>query len=453
VIDTAQQTSAELDDERRGHRRAWFRYTWGMHAFPTTVLAVFLGPFLTDTANNAAVHGHVQALGLSIRAGSFYPFTVTAAVIIELCVLPLLGALADITGRRRLLLTVCMVVGAAATLGFATVTGKAYLWGGVLFLIANTGYGGADALNNGYLPQLSTPDERDALSSRGWAIGYLGGFVLLALDLGVYLGHKALGMSQTEAARLALASAGAWWLIFGFSALRGLPGRSAGRGEASGGGRSAASASLRQLGATLRELASNRSGLVFLVAFILYNEGVQTVISFASTYATKGLGLTLTTTIEAILIIQPVAFAGALWLGRLAARFGPRRTVIGSLGVWVLLLLTATGLQAGAAWQFLALGVGIGVVLGGSQALSRSLFSQIVPRGREAEYFGLYEISQNGTAWIGSLVVGLTYNWTGSYRLAISSLVLFFLAGTALLARTDLARAIRAAGNPVPQRI
>ena len=452
IDDAVIHPAIAIDDQSAAQRRAWFRYAWGSHAFPTTVLSVFLGPYLTDTARNAAGsdNGYVSVLGLHLRADSYYPFTVAAAVVLELCLLPVLGALADTTGRRRALMTGCMIVGAVATFGFVTVRGGAFLWGGALFLVANTGYGGANALNNGYLPELADADERDRLSSHGWAAGYLGGFVLLALDLGVYLAHGAFGLSKPQAARLALASAGVWWLVFGLRALRGLPARSRRDADAPG-DRTGSATSLRQFGATLRELAASRQALLFLAAFVLYNEGIQTVISFASTYATKQLDLDLTVTIEAILIIQPVAFAGALWLGRLAARHGARRTVLGALLAWIAVLLSAAALQRGAAWQFLALGVGLGVVLGGSQALSRSLFAQLVPRGREAEYFGVYEVSQNGTAWIGSLTVGLALQWTGSYRLAIESLVVFFALGFVLLWRADPAKAAAQAGNPVPR--
>lgn len=437
-------TGEGADQALRAARKAWYRYAWGSHAFTTTVLTVFLGPFLTDTARNAAGSdsGFVHILGIGIRADSYYPFTVALAVIIEFCLLPLLGAVADTSGRRRTLQTGGMILGAVATLGFVTVGGGAYLWGGLLFLVANTGYGAANALNNGYLPELAGADERDKVSSIGWAIGYLGGFVLLAVDLGLYLGHAGFGLSQTQAARIALASAGVWWLAFGIGAVRRLPNR--------GTEPTAGSGSLRQLGNTLKELGANRQALLFLIAFILYNEGIQTVISFASTYATKELGLSLTVTIEAILIIQPVAFAGALWLGRLAGRYGPRRTVIGSLIAWMGLLVLASGLSYGSAIQFLGLGVLLGLILGGSQALSRSLYAQIVPPGREAEYFGLYEISQNGTAWIGSLTIALALQWTNSYRFAIVSLLIFFGLGLALLLRTNLRAAISGAGNAVP---
>jgi len=156
---------------------------------------------------------------------------------------------------------------------------------------------------------------------------------------------------------------------------------------------------------------------------------------------------------SAILVVQFVAFGGALWMGRLAARHGTRRTISGSLVVWIVLLASAFVMTKHAAWQFYVLGSAIGLVLGGTQALSRSLFAQIIPSGQESEYFGLYEVSQNGVAWIGSLTVALAIQFTGSYRLAIISLVAFFVLGLVLLARTDLRTAIRTAGNPVPERL
>jgi UMF1 family MFS transporter len=153
---------------------------------------------------------------------------------------------------------------------------------------------------------------------------------------------------------------------------------------------------------------------------------------------------------SAILLVQFVAFGGALWLGRLAGRHGSKRVVAASLVAWIGVLVAAFFIAKHTAWQFYLVGCAIGVVLGGTQALSRSLFAQIIPAGQEGEYYGLYEISQNGTAWIGSLTVALAIDLTSSYRLAIVSLVAFFLIGLALLSRTDLRAAVREAGNPVP---
>jgi UMF1 family MFS transporter len=445
---------APLDPALMRRRKGWFLYGWGAHAFQTTVLGVFLGPYITDLAQNAAggEKHHLHVFGTSILAESFFPFAVTAAALLEAAILPLVGALADRSGKTRQLLAFAMMVGVVATLLFYTVTGQAYLYGGALFIVANLGYGSANVLANGYLPALALPDERDAVSSRGWAIGYLGGAVLLAVNLALYTLHGSLGMSQSHAARVALASAGLWWVVFGFVGLRRLtgPGRD---GALRGLARPETDLGYRQIGRTLRAISANRNALLFLLAYVAYNEGVQTVISFASTYGTKELGLGQSVMASAILLVQFVAFGGALWLGRLAGRHGSQRVVAGSLVAWIGVLVAAFFIAKHTAWQFYLVGCLIGVVLGGTQALSRSLFAQIIPSGQEGEYYGLYEISQNGTAWIGSLTVALALDLTASYRLAIVSLVAFFAVGLVLLSRTDLRAAIREAGNPVPELI
>ncbi|NUR62087.1 MAG: MFS transporter [Catenulispora sp.] len=448
------------DPAQLSRRKGWYRYAWGAHAFPTTVTAVFLGPYLTDVAQRAAggEKHYLHLAGLSIRAESFYPFAVTAAALLQAAILPLIGAAADRSGRTRTFLTAAMALGVTATLLFYSVTGGAYLWGGALFLAASLGYSTANVLANGYLPTLAEPDERDAISSKGWAIGYLGGAVLLAVNLAIYTAHSPLGLSKSHAARVALACAGLWWLVFGTAGIRRLTAgtsrltasqrRDSPRPESP---RPESGTGYRQLARTLAALSRNRNALLFLLAYMAYNEGVQTVISFASTYGTKELDLGQSVMASAILLVQFVAFGGALWTGRLAARHGTRRTVSGSLLAWITLLAAAFFLTKHAAWQFYLLGCAIGLVLGGTQALSRSLFAQIIPAGQESEYFGLYEVSQNGVAWIGSLTVALAIQFTGSYRLAIISLVAFFVLGLVLLARTDLRAAIRGAGNPVPE--
>ena len=347
-----------------------------------------------------------------------------------------------------------MSLGVVATLLFYTVTGGAYLWGGALFMTASLGYSTANVLANGYLPTLAGPDERDAISSRGWAVGYLGGAVLLTVNLVLYTAHSALGLSESHAARVALASAGLWWLVFGTAGVRRLTaGTSRLPQRPTDAPAPQSGTGYRRLGRTLAALSRNRNALLFLLAYMAYNEGVQTVISFASTYGTKQLDLGQSVMASAILVVQFVAFGGALWMGRLAARHGTRRTISGSLVAWIVLLAAAFAMTRHAAWQFYLLGCAIGLVLGGTQALSRSLFAQIIPAGQESEYFGLYEVSQNGVAWIGSLTVALAIQFTGSYRLAIISLVAFFVLGLVLLARTDLRAAIRTAGNPVPERL
>jgi UMF1 family MFS transporter len=193
--------------------------------------------------------------------------------------------------------------------------------------------------------------------------------------------------------------------------------------------------------------------LAFLGAYLIYNDGVQTVISQASLYGSEELGLAQGTLIVAVLLVQVLAVAGALLLGRLAARYGARRTVLGSLVAWAVTIGAGYFVPAGEPVWFFALAAGIGMVLGGSQALSRSLFSHLVPAGKEAEYYSVYEVSDRGTSWLGPLLFGLTYQLTGDYRDAIISLVVFFAVGFVLLARVPMRRAVAEAGNPVPGKI
>jgi UMF1 family MFS transporter len=193
--------------------------------------------------------------------------------------------------------------------------------------------------------------------------------------------------------------------------------------------------------------------LAFLGAFLIYNDGVQTVISQASLYGSRALGLGQGTLIGAVLLVQVLGVAGALLLARLAARYGTRNTVLGSLVAWTVTLAAGYFLPAGQPVGFFVLAGAIGVVLGGSQALSLSLFSHLVPRGKEAGYYAVYEVSNRGTSWLGPLLFGLTYQLTGSYRDAIISLVAFFAVGFVLLARVPVRRAVAAAGNPVPETI
>jgi MFS transporter, UMF1 family len=291
------------------------------------------------------------------------------------------------------------------------------------------------------------------VSSRGWAFGYLGGALLLAASLVLFTRYEALGLTEGEAVRICLASAGVWWAGFAvvsITLLRNRRPREAALVPASGG---PLRASFRQLGGTLRDLRRYRLTLWFLAAYLLYNDGVQTVIGVSAQYGAEELELSQTTLVSAILLVQVVAFFGAVGMGRIAARIGAQRTVLGALAVWTGVLVAAYFLTTGAAVQFYLLAVVIGFVLGGTQALSRSLFSQLIPAGKEAEYFGLYEISDRGTSWLGPFLFALTFQLTDSYRSAIVSLVLFFGVGGWLLLKLDMRRAIVEAGNTPPERL
>ncbi|MEU9900231.1 MFS transporter [Streptomyces phaeochromogenes] len=446
--DTVREQAADEAAERRREQRGWYVYDWACSVYSTSVLTVFLGPYLTSVAKAAAdADGFVHPLGIPLRAGSFFAYCVSASVILSIFVMPLAGAAADRTGRKKPLLAVAAYLGAAATAGMFFLDGDRYLLGGLLLIVANASLAVSMVLYNSYLPQIAPPEERDAVSSRGWAFGYASGALVLVANLILYTAHDTFGVSEAMAVRICLASAGIWWGAFTLIPLKRLRDR---RTTSSSG---TSTHGWRQLAATVRDIRRQPLTLAFLLAYLVYNDGIQTVISQASVYGSEELGLDQSTLIVAVLLVQVLAVAGALGMGRLARTYGAKRTILGSLVAWTVTLGAGYFLPAGAPVWFFVLAAGIGLVLGGSQALSRSLFSHLVPPGKEAEYFSAYEMSDRGMSWLGPLLFGLTYQLTGSYRDAIISLVAFFVLGFVLLARVPVRQAVRDAGNPVPDRI
>ncbi|NUT28165.1 MAG: MFS transporter, partial [Streptomyces sp.] len=441
---------------RRREQRGWYFYDWACSVYSTSVLTVFLGPYLTSVAEEAAdADGFVHPLGIPVRAGSFFAYSVSLSVIVAVLVMPLVGAAADRTGRKKPLLAASAYLGATATTAMFFLGGDRYLLGGLLLIVANAAQSVAMMLYNSYLPQIAPPEERDAVSSRGWAFGYASGSLMLIVNLVLYLAHDSFGVSEGTAVRICLASAGLWWGGFAIIPLRRLRDRrstSAGAAKEPG-GKQPSAMGFRQLAATVRDMRRHPLTLAFLLAYLIYNDGIQTVISQASIYGSAELDLSQSTLIVAVLLVQVLAVAGALAMGRLARTYGAKRTILGSLVAWTVVLAAGYFLPAGVPVWFFVLAAGIGLVLGGSQALSRSLFSHLVPPGKEAEYFSAYEMSDRGMSWLGPLLFGLTYQLTGSYRDAIISLVAFFVIGFALLARVPVRRAINDAGNPVPPTI
>jgi UMF1 family MFS transporter len=451
--------TAAVPASSRRERTGWYFYDWANSAFSTTVITVFLGPFLTSVTEQAAgcalgaddCTGRVHPLGITVAVGSYYPYLVSLSVLLTVFVLPVMGAIADRTPRKKPLLAVTAFIAAGATVAMAFVTGDRYLLGGVLFLIANISGGASIVVYNSFLPQLAGPDDRDKVSSRGWALGYLGGGLLLLLNLIAVMLLSVDGDDRRtlDIARWCIVSAGVWWAAFTLVPLAWLrehPGAAATTAKGN-----VLLDGFRQLGHTIRSLRAYPLTLYFLLAYLIYNDGIQTVIALASQYGTEELKLGQSTLIITILLVQFLAFGGALLLGALATHIGARKTIVISLALWLLVVVAAYFLPAGQPVPFMILGLAIGLVLGGSQALSRSLFSQLIPTGREGEYYGFYEISDKGTSWLGPLAFGLVFQLTNSYRIGIVSLVIFFVAGGILLATVPIRRAIVAAGNTPPR--
>lgn len=428
----------------------WYFYDWANSAFSTTVLVVFFGPYLTAVTKAAAGNdGYVHPLGIDVDAKSFFPYIVSASVLLQVVFLPLLGAIADYSHQKKRMLALFAYSGATATAAMFFVTGSNYLLGGTLFIVANLSFGASVVFYNSFLPEIASPDERDSVSSIGWAVGYLGGGLLLLLNLLLFAFKGSLGLSESLAVRISLSSAGVWWALFSLFPLKVLRTRSI--PAVLPPGENYVTAGFKQLAHTLGKARALPHTLLFLLAYFFYNDGVQTVIAMAAYFGAEELKLAPETLIYLVLMIQFVAFVGALGFNYVAKALGTKRALVTSLVIWTLVVLYAYRFLE-TKTQFFVLGAVIGIVLGGSQALSRSLFSLLIRKGEESEYFGLYEISEHGSSWLGPLLFGLTLQRYGSYRLAILSLVMFFAIGLLLLVGVSIRKGALAAGNVPPSR-
>lgn len=455
---------------RRREQRGWYFYDWANSSFYTSAITVFGALYMTAVAeadardnhalngatpcmsagsSNTLVHCDISLFGLHFPAGSLWAYLLAAATVLQVVLLPIVGAIADRTEHKKRILGGTAAVGATATSLLVLVSGTNWELGLALYIVAAVGWAASVIVYYSFLQDIAAPDERDTVSTRGWAIGYLGGGLALALQLVFYLSRDTLGISESTAVRVCLLSTGIWWAVFTIIPLRML-GNHQSAPSSSGSSRSILTVGFRELAATLRSAKALPLTLGFLGAYLIYADGIATVVGVSAQYGKEELLFSTDVLITTILVIQFVAYVGATAVGMLARQFGAKRTILGTLVVWTLVLVSAYFVEAGEQFQFYALAAGIGLVLGGTPALSRSLYSQMIPAGKEAQYYSLYKISERGTAWLGPLLFGAVGQATGSFRYAIIALVVFFVVGFVLLALLPVRRAIRAAGNPEP---
>jgi UMF1 family MFS transporter len=440
--------SAVAPAESRKEQVGWYFYDWANSAFSTTVVTVFLGPYLTTIAKSAAdVDGYIHPFGVKMLADSFYPAVISISVLFQFILLPVLGAVSDFSRLKKQMFGFFAYVGAFASMGLYFLEGSNYMLGGGLFILANLSFGASVVFYNSFLPEIAPPDRRDHVSSMGWALGYIGGGLLLALNLVMFSKAEWFGLTTGQAVRISLASAGLWWAIFTLIPLAALKKRQPAKTLSSGEGYIAAG--LKQLRHTVMSARGYPQTVLFLVAYLIYNDGIQTVITLCSQFGQEELGLSISTLTTVVLMAQFVGYFGNLIFNWLAARIGAKRAVMISLVVWSGALIYVYGFLHNSL-HFYILGVVIALVMGGSQALSRSLYSQMIPKSREAEYFSLYEVSDKGTSWLGPAIFGFALHFTRSYRSAILSLVIFFIVGLVLLSMVNVRKAALEAGNEAP---
>ncbi len=435
----------------------WKMYDWANSAFSTVIVGALYGPYLTEiTQRVVGENGVVAELGPlgAITAKSFFPTCVSVAVLLQVFLLPILGSVADYSNLKKKMMAVSCYIGVTATCLMFFVVGQVYWLGGLLFIIANLGFGAAVVFYNSFLNDITTEDRRDKVSSRGFAYGYLGGGLLLGVSFLLVNSATRFGLDTFMAVRLSLLAAGIWWGGFALVAFARLKSQAAEKSLPPG--KTYLTVGFAELGRTFRELGRLRHTLRYLVGYLFYNDGIQTVISMSSVllaqelFIARGLETDQSFLLGIFLMVQFVAIFGALIFERLAYAITTKRAILVSLILWSGVVIFVYGFLKTTtdAW---AVGAVIAIVLGGSQALSRSLFSRMIPKGREASFFGLYEVSERGTSWLGPLLFGAVVAATNSYRQALLSLIILFVVGTVILYLTDTDQAIHDAGNLLPE--
>ena len=428
----------------------WIVYDWANSVYLTTVIGVLVGPYLTALAQAAVgENGTVLDLGFfQVTAKSLFPYAISLSVFGQVFLLPIMGAIADYSNLKKFFMQLFCFVGVVAGCLLFFIGDNLYLLGSLLVIVSNLAMGATLVLYNAYLGDICTEDQRDKVSSRGFAWGYAGGGLMLLFNLLFLAFAERIGVSQSLAVRISFLLAALWWGGFALITFSLLKTRGAAREIPAG--ENFLSVAVKEIFGTFRELFRLKHTLQFLIGYLLYNDGIQTVITVSSLYiaqelfVNKGLPEDNAFLLEIFLVAQAFAMIGSFAFEFVAKQINTKNAILLSLVIWTIVVIFAYAALR-ETWQAWILGAGIGFVLGGSQALSRSLFSQMIPAGREAAFFSIYEISERGTSWLGPIVFGIVASATNSYRPAILALIAFFIVGSIILFFTNTDKAIESA--------
>ena len=411
-------------------QRAWAWYDWANSTYFTTVItAVFPSFFATYAAKGLEPSQATARFGLIT--------TVSVAVIA--IVSPVLGAIADYSGSKKRFLAIFMAIGVVSCAAMVLIGEGDIGLASALFFIGNIGVSGSLVFYDSLLPHVAKPEETDRVSSAGYAMGYISGGVLLAINLVWILKPAAFGFPDTVwAIRASFVSVALWWAAFSLPLLRGVPEPAV----ATSGGHSALGEAFTRLGRTFREIRRYRHAFLLFIAMLLYQDGIQTVIRMASVYGAE-VGIDQNAQIGAFVMVQFVGIPFAFLFGSMGARFGTKNCIFAAIGVYIVAASLAYFMSSVA--EFFALAFLIATVLGGSQALSRALFSRLIPRDRTSEFFGFFAVSERFATIFGPALFTISVLVTGSSRTAILAIIGLFVAGALVLSRVDEAEGIKAA--------
>ncbi|UZP68122.1 MFS transporter [Desulfovibrio mangrovi] len=409
----------------------WAMYDWANSAY---ILTVGTAVFPAYYAAAVIPAEGLPVFGTHLSATSMWGYMLSlSSVLVFLCA-PVLGAVADFTASKKRFLALFCYAGSAATLLLGLLPAHEVWLLSALFVVAHACFAAGNVFYDAFLPGISPPGKEDWVSGKGYAYGYVGGGLQLALSLCVISQHDWFGLTEAAAARLSLVSAALWWGGFSlvtFALVREprLPSQSG--ATAKEGILFFLRTGVRQVGTTLKNAPRQRNIFFFLCAFLIYNDGVQTVIAMATMYGKEELGLPTSMLMVTLLAIQFVAVPGALFFSRLGERIGAKRALMISLVVWSGLAIYGYFIQT--AVQYFILGMVAGLVLGAVQSLSRSMYAVLIPRENAAEYYGFYSVFEKLSVVFGPVVFAVINQVTGTSRLAIVSIVVFFVGGLVLL--------------------
>jgi len=415
--------------------RAWTMYDWANSAFATTIMGAILPTYF---ATYVAGGQSVPIWGSAVAIGS----------LIAAALSPILGGIADFKASKKLFLGLFAALGIISTALLFFVTGPEHLaLCIILYVLGTIGFAGSLVFYDSLLPHVAKPEDMDKVSSRGYALGYIGGGLLLLINvLMIFFGPSLLtNLPKDEATqlmtRLSLASVAVWWAVFAIPLFRGVkePAAMAEKREI---GQNGIKVSIQRLGKTFKEIRDYKDLFWFLLTFLVYSNGIGTIITMAAAFATD-LGFSTMTVLGTFLMVQFVAAPFALLFGKLGTKLGNKKAITLSLLIYTLVAIV--GFFMSKDWHMFVLGFGVATVQGGSQALSRSLIGKLMPKSKSAEFFGFFSVSEKFNTILGLLTMALVTKLTGDPRYGIISLVIFFAVGIWMLQKVDLERGARKA--------
>lgn len=397
----------------------WVMYDWANSAYATIIMASVMPIFYSEVAG--------KDLASSIST-AYWGYTQSISLILVVLITPVLGTIADSMQNKKRFLVFFTYLGILSTLCMFTIDEGEWLWASFTVILGTVAFSGANIFYDAFLNDIAPEHERARISSRGYAFGYIGGGILLALNLYLIQFHNIFSFTKTFTTQIAFLTIAVWWWFFSIPLFRHIH-------EKKRNSHAVSACHLTQQGIrsvirTLKSIRNYPELLKFLIAFWFYSDGINTIIKMATIYGVE-IGIQQTDLILALLITQFVGIPCTFLFGKIAVHRGSKPTLILTLIIYLVIVILGYFMQT--ALHFYLLAIMVGLVQGGSQALSRAIFSRLIPTGRHAEFFSFYSLSGKFAAIFGSAMFGFIGQWTGSSRAGIASLALFFIIGIVLL--------------------